>query len=150
MACFVGSMKTTESPAINGVVETALYVEDLVRAMDFYVGTMGLNRIAGDGVRFEALDSGSARVLLLFKRRGTLDPVSTPGGFIPPHDGEGPLHIGFAIPADAYDAWKQCLERHGVRIESEVRWERGGRSLYFRDPDGHLLELITPGIWKVY
>jgi catechol 2,3-dioxygenase-like lactoylglutathione lyase family enzyme len=143
-------MKMTESPAINGVVETALYVDDLVRAMDFYVGTMGLTRIAGDGVRFEALDSGSSRVLLLFKRRGTLESVSTPGGFIPPHDGDGPHHIGFAIPVDAYDAWKQCLERHGVRIESEVRWERGGRSLYFRDPDGHLLELITPGIWKVY
>ncbi len=26
----------------------------------------------------------------------------------------------------------------------------GGTSLYFRDPDGHLLELVTPGIWSIY
>ena len=26
----------------------------------------------------------------------------------------------------------------------------GGESLYFRDPDGHLLELVTPGLWPNY
>jgi hypothetical protein len=26
----------------------------------------------------------------------------------------------------------------------------GGASLYSRDPDGHLLELITPGCWAIY
>ena len=38
----------------------------------------------------------------------------------------------------------------GIEIESEVTWTRGGRSLYFRDPDGHLVELATPGVWEVY
>lgn len=27
---------------------------------------------------------------------------------------------------------------------------RGGCSVYFRDPDGHLLELATPGVWINY
>jgi len=27
---------------------------------------------------------------------------------------------------------------------------RGGHSIYFRDPDGHLLELATPGLWAIY
>jgi catechol 2,3-dioxygenase-like lactoylglutathione lyase family enzyme len=31
-----------------------------------------------------------------------------------------------------------------------VALHRGGTSLYFRDPDGHLLELATPGLWTIY
>ena len=143
-------MKTSRAPVINGVVETVLYVDDLPRAVAFYCDVLGLAPMTGDGARFEALDSGAGRVLLLFKRGATLTPTSVPGGIIPPHDGSGPGHIGFAIRAADYDAWKQRLQGHGLGIESETRWERGGRSLYFRDPDGHLLELVTPGIWPVY
>jgi catechol 2,3-dioxygenase-like lactoylglutathione lyase family enzyme len=29
-------------------------------------------------------------------------------------------------------------------------WPRGGRSVYFRDLDGYLLELATPGLWRIY
>ena len=149
-AVFSGAMKTN-APRIAGVVETALYVNDLTRATGFYRDVLGLRAIGGDGVRFQAFDSGSAgRVLLLFKRGATLEPTAVTGGVIPPHDGSGPVHVGFGIAAEAYDAWRERLERGGVKIESEARWERGGRSMYFRDTDGHLLELITPGIWEVY
>jgi catechol 2,3-dioxygenase-like lactoylglutathione lyase family enzyme len=112
---------------------------------------LGLSVMKGDGERFEALDSGAQRVLLLFKRGGTLtpQPVAT-GGVIPPHDGAGPSHIAFAISVDAYASWCTRLVEHGVGIESETVWERGGRSLYFRDPDQHLVELVTPGIWPNY
>jgi hypothetical protein len=34
-----------------------------------------------------------------------------------------------------------------VKIEHEQVWERGGRSVYFRDPGGNSVELVTPGIW---
>lgn len=137
-------------PPIDGVLETALYVDDLARATAFYRDLLGLRVMAGDGARFQAFDTGPGRVLLLFKRGATLVPTPVDGGTIPPHDGSGPLHIGLAIPADAYAAWKQRLEAHGIAIESETHWARGGRSLYFRDPDGHAVELITPGIWENY
>lgn len=143
-------MQPATIPPIDGVVETVLYVDDLERAVSFYREALGLRPMRGDGVRFQAFDSGAGRVLLLFKRGGTLEPVPAPVGFIPPHDGQGPLHVGFAIPAAAYEAWRRRLQDVGVPIESETEWERGGRSLYFRDPDGHLVELITPGIWDVY
>lgn len=140
-----------EVPRIEGVVETVLYVEDLAKAVGFYREVLGLRVMAGDGVRFLAFDSGAAgRVLLLFKRGATLEPTPVTGGVIPPHDGSGPAHVGFGIAAEAWDAWKERLAGSGVKIEGEAVWTRGGRSLYFRDPDGHLVELITPGIWENY
>ena len=35
----------------------------------------------------------------------------------------------------------------GLTIESEVRPEQGGRSLYLRDPDGHAVEFAERAIW---
>lgn len=144
-------MNSAAAPRINGVVETVLYADDLGRAIAFYRDVLGLRPMAGDAVRFQAFDSGATgRVLLLFKRGGTLVPTTTPGAIIPPHDGRGPHHIGFAISMEDYEPWLARLRAAGVAIESEGRWERGGRSAYFRDPDGHLLELVTPGIWEIY
>ena len=143
-------MNSTAVPAINGVLETAVYVDDLDRATKFYCETLGFRLMKGDAIRFQALDDGAGRVLLLFKRGGTMVPTPAPGVVIPPHDGSGPQHVGFAIAADAFGPWKERLKALGVAIESEGDWPRGGKSLYFRDPDGHLLELITPGIWDVY
>jgi catechol 2,3-dioxygenase-like lactoylglutathione lyase family enzyme len=143
-------MNNEAPPPINGVIETILYVDDLPRAVAFYRDVLGLRLMSGDPARFQSLDSGAGRVLLLFKRGGTLVPTTVPGGVIPPHDGHGPHHIAFAIAAADYDAWKTRLTAHGLAIESETRWDRGGRSLYFRDPDGHAVELVTPGIWPIY
>ncbi len=141
----------TRSPAINGVVETILYSDDLERATRFYRDVLGLTPMKGDGERFQALDTGANRVLLLFKRGGTLTAQPVPsGGMIPPHDGHGPLHLAFAINAADYEVWCARLREHRVEVESETQWERGGRSIYFRDPDHHLVELVTPGIWPNY
>lgn len=143
-------MDSPAIPPINGVLESTLYVDDLDRATMFYREVMGFRSMKGDGLRFQAFDDGGGRVLLLFKRGGTLTPTPATGVVIPPHDGSGPQHIGFAIAADSYEAWKARLEEKQIEIESEGTWPRGGKSLYFRDLDGHLLELITPGIWDVY
>lgn len=137
-------------PAIEGIVETVLYVADMARATAFYRDELGLEPMTGDVVRFQSFKAGPRQVLLLFKRGGTLQPTQVPGGVIPPHDGGGSHHLGFAVTPTAYDAWLVRLRERGIAIESETKWERGGRSLYIRDPDGHLLELITPGIWPNY
>ena len=72
------------------------------------------------------------------------------GGHIPAHGIHGRSHIGFAIPADSLDAWRQHLHDLSITIESQFTWPTGGISLYFRDPDGHLLEVLTPGVWPTY
>jgi catechol 2,3-dioxygenase-like lactoylglutathione lyase family enzyme len=84
-------------------------------------------------------------VLLLCKRGGSLAPEH-----FPPHDGSGPVHLAFSIAEADLAAWEGRLEERGIAIEEKKQWERGGRSLYFRDPDDHLLELVTPGCWPNY
>ena len=139
------------TPKTNGIVETALYVEDLERAVEFYSRVLGYRPLSDvKPERLCALASDSLPVLLLFRKGGSTEPMVIPGGIIPPNDGEGVQHIAFGINAGDYEAWKAWLIANGVEIESEVRWERGGRSIYFRDPDNHNLELATPGIWPVY
>ena len=136
-------------PRIQRVVETALYCDDLPRATAFYRDVLGL-AVMAESPRLVSVDAGAATVLLLFQRGATLGGLDFDGGRIPPHDGSGPAHLAFAIAADAVDAWDARLRAHGVEVESRVAWTRGGRSLYFRDPDGHSVELVTPGTWPTY
>jgi catechol 2,3-dioxygenase-like lactoylglutathione lyase family enzyme len=134
---------------LDRVLETCLYVDDLERAAGFYERVLGLELLTADA-RFRAYDVGGQSVLLLFRRGATLQTVRMPGGTIPPHDGHGPLHLAFAIAAEALPKWEQRLREHDVAIEGRTRWSRGGDSIYFRDPDGHLVELATPGLWATY
>ena len=131
------------------VIETCLYVDDLDRAAKFYEDVLELKPLTSDA-RFRAYDVGGESVLLLFRRGATLETVRMPGGTIPPHDGHGPLHMAFAVAADALPQWEARLRERGIAIEGRTDWSRGGRSIYFRDPDGHLLELATPGLWAIY
>ena len=136
-------------PTIQRILETGLYVEDLERSVEFYRDALGLE-VVGASPRLAAIHGGAATVLLLMVRGAMTEGGESPGGWLPPHDAEGRQHVAFAIAAADLPSWELRLRDGGVPIESRVRWERGGTSLYFRDPDGHLLELATPGVWSVY
>jgi catechol 2,3-dioxygenase-like lactoylglutathione lyase family enzyme len=136
-------------PEITGILETALYVDDLDRAADFYIRLFGFPVMNRDE-RFCAFNVAPGNVLLLFRRGATLTAVETGYGAIPPHDGTGPLHMAFAISGDDLPPWQRKLADAGITIESTVHWPRGSVSLYFRDPDEHLIELATPGLWNNY
>src|SRR6516165_4916687 len=136
-------------PTIARVLETALYVDDLGRALAFYRDILGL-AVLDTGARFAAIDAGQATILLLFRRGAAAEAARMPSGWIPPHDAQGPAHVAFAVDAEQIDAWEEDLLRNGVMIESRVHWQAGGYSIYFRDPDGHSVELATPGTWATY
>ncbi len=136
-------------PKLGGILETALYVDDMPRARRFYEDIMELAPIFTDD-RLCAFAVADRDVLLLFRRGTTEQTVTMPGGTIPGHDGAGRLHVAFAVSQEELPAWEQRLAGHGVAIEGRTDWRRGGHSVYFRDPDGHLLELATPGLWPVY
>jgi len=136
-------------PRITGVLETCLYVADIERSALFYERLFGLQRMLCND-RICAFAVAGRDVLILFLQGATTKAVSLPGGILPPHDGSGQNHFAFAIPAEDLAAWEKRLKEAGVAIESRVHWESGGDSLYFRDPDGHLAELATPGTWPIY
>lgn len=136
-------------PPLAGVLETCLYVDDLDRARAFYEGVLGLAPMFRDD-RLCAYPVGGRSALLLFHRGSTTGTVHLPGGEIPPHDGAGPVHCALAIAASDLPAWEARLAARAVPVEGRTRWQRGSVSVYFRDPDGHLLELATPGLWPVW
>ena len=134
---------------VTGVLETSLYVDDVARSREFYQRIFGFAVLEGDE-RFCAMSVVGRQVLLLFKKGATTQPIAMPGGVLPPHDGTGTTHLAFSIDAFELPGWEARLSEQRVAIESRVSWPRGGTSLYFRDPDGHLAELVTPGCWSIY
>jgi catechol 2,3-dioxygenase-like lactoylglutathione lyase family enzyme len=137
------------SARIRRIVETALDCDDLSRSAAFYTALLDASpMVSGD--RLVALDAGEGTVLLLFQRGLSAQAVELPGGVVPAHDAGGPGHLAFAIDPGDVEAWEARLGELGIAIESRVRWERGGLSLYFRDPDDRSVELATPGIWPSY
>ncbi|MSP03316.1 MAG: glyoxalase [Acetobacteraceae bacterium] len=134
-------------PRVSGILETSLYVDDLWGAIAFYRDLFGFELFFQES-RMTALGVPGGQVLLLFQRGATLEPAPGPGGgFIPPHHGEGNLHLCFAIPFRELAAWEAHLLARGLPIESRLVWAGGGTSLYFRDPEGNSLEVATPGLW---
>ncbi|HKP29521.1 MAG TPA: VOC family protein [Gemmatimonadales bacterium] len=132
-------------PRVLRVLESALYVEDLDRAVAFFRKVMGLEPMVEAPGRLVAMNAGGSTVLLLFKSGSTTAGLESPSGWIPPHDGSGPVHMAFA--AEDVPAWEEHLVAHGIAIESHVKWDRGGTSIYFRDPDGHSIEIASRGTW---
>jgi len=130
-------------PKTNGILESSLYVSDVARSARFYEKIFGFRVISDFGERGCAMQAGYRQVLLLFKKGRSRDMQS-------PHDGEGELHLAFAISAAELASWEAWLVQNGIDVEEKRVWERGGQSLYFRDPDRHLLEVATPGVWSIY
>jgi len=127
---------------IKAVTETAIYVDDLQATEAFYGTILGLRVMGKEDGRHVFFQVGEDSVLLAFIGETTLK-----GDRLPSHGTTGPCHFALGIETDDLDAWRQKLQAHGITIEKEVRWERGGKSLYFRDPAGNSVELVTPGIW---
>jgi catechol 2,3-dioxygenase-like lactoylglutathione lyase family enzyme len=77
-------------------------------------------------------------------------PVEAPGGLVPGHVSAGPAHFALAIDTRDVPLWIERLRALQIHVESRVDWPAGGHSIYFRDPDGRSVELVTPGTWPNY
>jgi catechol 2,3-dioxygenase-like lactoylglutathione lyase family enzyme len=126
------------------ILETCLYVDDLVAAENFYRDVLGLKMIRRKSGRHVFFQCGQS-MLLIFDPRAT----DRSGSRAPPHGAIGDGHIAFAVPDDDLPQWRKRLTAHEVAIERHVDWPQGGHSLYFRDPAGNSLELASPRIWGI-
>ncbi|MDQ0997621.1 catechol 2,3-dioxygenase-like lactoylglutathione lyase family enzyme [Phyllobacterium ifriqiyense] len=131
----------------SSILETALYVDDVEAAAQFYSGVLGLECIlrAGEESAFFVCGAG---VLIVFNVE-KLKQRPAGGLPIPKHGAEGPGHVCFRATRDEIAAWKSHLEKHGIAIESEFDWPSGAHSLYFRDPAGNSVEFAEPKLWNL-
>jgi catechol 2,3-dioxygenase-like lactoylglutathione lyase family enzyme len=136
-------LEDTMRPSLYGVLETCIYVSDLDRTKTFYTEVLGIevhSELEGRHAFFRIGDS----MLMAF-----VADESRKGKTLPPHGAEGEIHLALRIGRGDLGAWKKRLEERGIAIESEYAWGDRGVSLYFRDPDGNLVELVNAEIWGI-
>ena len=112
---------------VAGIQHLNLAVADVERSLAFYRDALGFRTVfsKGETVWLSAGDD------LLGLSRGE------------PRPGEGFEHFGFRVEdPERVDAWAEHLRAHGVEPEKGPYDRSDGRSVYFRDPDGHLLEVF--------
>lgn len=132
---------------IKGILETCLYTKNLEAAEKFYRALPGVQFISKETNRHIFFRCGEC-MLLLFDPRSTSDSDSnSSGNEIPAHGALGPGHVAFSINPESTNQWKRFFTENDIEIESEVTWPNGSVSLYFRDPAGNSLELVSPDIW---
>jgi catechol-2,3-dioxygenase len=132
---------------IKKVVETCIYSSDLRSMKNFYAGILGLSIIQEERDKLIFLRAGKSMLLIFDPMR-----IRTNNGSLPVHGALTPpssIHFAMEIEEQEYHASKQLLASNRIVIEKEVNWNSQAKSIYFRDPAGNLVELITPGGWPV-
>ncbi|WP_075290969.1 VOC family protein [Pararhizobium arenae] len=133
---------------LEGILETALYAEDLDAAEHFYATILGLEKITRVANRHVFFRCGPG-VLLIFNPEETVKPPHEGSLPVPPHGTTGHGHACFRVAAKNLDLWAEKLTSAGISIEADIRWPTGARSFYFRDPAGNSLECAEPGLWNI-
>lgn len=136
-----------DPPPIRGICETVLYTDDIAASRSFYAGVLRL-RLAMESAAILTFEVGTSQLLLVFLRSESAKDHEIYGGVIPGHRADGPAHIAFHVSIRDFDSWRAHFERNAVPINGEITFPAGGRSLYFNDPSGNVLELATPGHWS--
>lgn len=136
---------------LAGLHHITAITSDSETAVRFYTGLLGL-RLVKKTVNF---DDPTAYHLYFGDENGRPGTVLT---FFDwgPGLGHGSLgagvvqHLAFSTKdEDTLDGWKAWLEQNALRVLGP--FDRGSfKSLYFRDPDGLILEIASPGKGKGY
>jgi catechol 2,3-dioxygenase-like lactoylglutathione lyase family enzyme len=131
---------------IRGVLEAALYADDLDAARRFYGGVLGLEEIAAQEGRHVFFRAGTS-VLLIFRAEASRRPPGPDALPVPPHGAEGAGHACLTVAEADLPALADHLTASGIEIESDFTWPHGPRSIYVRDPAGNSVEFAAPALW---
>jgi catechol 2,3-dioxygenase-like lactoylglutathione lyase family enzyme len=133
---------------ISGILETCLYAKDLKKAEEFYNMLPGLNLLTKEKERHLFYKCGQNMLLIFNPDHTSAEQTDVDGEIIPLHGSVGGGHIAFAVNEEEISLWREFLLENKIEIESEVSWPNGSVSLYFRDPAGNSLEVVSPRLWK--
>lgn len=112
----------------SGVDHVVLHVNDVERSKKFYTEVLGMTVYReDDGQVF--LHAGQQGVALFRKLGGA-----------PFIAGQDLNHLALNVAAGTYETLKAELEQHGVPVSGRPGEDR---CIYFRDPDGHRLQLMV-------
>jgi catechol 2,3-dioxygenase-like lactoylglutathione lyase family enzyme len=155
---------------LRGVNHLALVCSDRLRTIDFYSNVLGMPLVVdlempgGTGHHF-FFDIGKGDLLAFFEFRDA--PPAAPGIASPRKNiGASPdrrdlitavasmNHVAFDVPAEKLDEYRERLTAKGIAVTliNHDRWGRRsetvnentmGRSIYFMDPDGIVLEFAA-------
>jgi catechol 2,3-dioxygenase-like lactoylglutathione lyase family enzyme len=113
----------------SGVDHVVLHVTNVRRSKEFYTEILGMIAYREDeGQVF--LHAGEQGVALFQKQSDT--PLTT---------GQDLNHLALNVASGTYETLKADLEKHGVKVTGRPGQDR---CIYFRDPDGHRLQLMVP------
>ena len=139
--------ETATRPPLDGVLEAAIYVDDLDAAVAFYGGVLGLETVLRHDPRHVFFRCGST-IVLAFDAALSREPSQNPDLPVPPHGATGAGHICFATDSAALEHWVQHFKAQGIAPEADFHWLNGARSVYLRDPAGNSVELAERRLWE--
>lgn len=123
--------------AIRALDYTILWARNMSAMRKFYSETMRFDQY------FELPDGDWVE----FRVGGNILALCRPGLVVPdqtPPIGTGAVHLAFQVRREEVDACEAVLRKEGIAIvapATDQPW--GHRTMFFRDPDGNLLEIYS-------
>jgi catechol 2,3-dioxygenase-like lactoylglutathione lyase family enzyme len=121
---------------LDGIDHVALAVRDVEEAAKWYADVLGFEqRYEGmwDGIP-TFIGKGNTAIALFPARGGDSKPAARTGEI-------RMLHLAFRADRNGFLSAQEELKRRGIKFEFQDH--EISRSIYFRDPDGHELEITT-------
>ena len=119
----------------KGVAHFTIAVTDTERSTKFYEEVLGLKVLRANHQRGMVFLDSAGDCIVLMRTETTIAPTM-----------QRDAHHAFIVDGDKYDAAVQELKDKGIEIILEDERTTGsvvnGRSAYFADPDGNVLEIV--------
>ncbi|MEE2886113.1 MAG: VOC family protein [Planctomycetota bacterium] len=122
-------MTNRQPPPIVALNHVGIHVEDVARSESFYREVLGLVNIERPELDFPGawLQLGTTQELHLIGKNSSPD--------------SPPRERHFALEVEDATAWAEHLQHLRIEHEGPGRRPDGALQIFFRDPDGHVVEL---------